>query len=851
MGFRVRHRAARPSGHNRHMGRTERNGQDGSLRVAGRYRLVERLGTGGMSVVWRGYDEVLGRPVAVKVLSPRLANDQTFRDRLRQEALAAARLCHPHITGIFDFGEYPLTERLTVPYVVMELNDGESVAARIGRQGSLDWREAVTIAVEVASALATAHARGLVHRDVTPANVMLTGAGAKVVDFGISAIVGQRDAAPDGSLLGTPAYLAPERLGGSQVSAATDVYALGLLLYRSLTGRLPWPAENTAEALRAHLYAAPEPVPDMPGLPSVVGELCLRCLVKRPEDRPGAAEVARVLAATVGLQPVIPLLDAGEARPMPARGAAAPVAPAAPAASVRLPGSRGPSFAELSRAILAYLGLPGGIATARRGVTSYSRVTPETAPCVGTADHAATGSGPDRAGSVFPSGRAVSGVGSSRGSSGVGPGCAASRVGPDHVASGSASGRTASGVAPDRTASGVAPDRTASGVAPDRTASGVAPDRGSSGVAPDCAASRLGANRAASGTALDAADSAGSPDRTASRLAADHTASVFASEPTVRGAASDHAGPDIVAERLAPSGGLGPLPSAEILRLRVGLKIGSALGTGDARPLGAGVFAGGRFGRDLLTGRGLLRAVRGPRPAVGPWALDGPTLWRGRHRAQVVVVTVALLAVAGLSWSTTRSTPDVEQAQAAGAGSVAAVPVGTRCAVRYQLKRDSGSDYEAQLTVAATDDFAHAAWRVRFSYPGSQRLTGAAKAITQKGRKVVVKGRGKLQAFALRGNYRGVNPLPLSFTLDGHRCRAEILGSVTAGRDDGGPVSEAAGPEKKQSSRGQGGSAAQSGPSAPSTGSRTSRSSGAASVPDGSGAPGTSDASRGSGGPST
>src|SRR6185312_15525075 len=121
------------------------------------------------------------------------------------------------------------------------------------------------LCAEVASALATAHARGVVHRDVTPANVMLTGSGAKVVDFGISALVGQRDAAPDGSLLGTPAYLAPERLGGGPVTAATDVYALGLLLYRCLTARFPWPAENTTEALRAHLYAAPEPLPS--GLP--------------------------------------------------------------------------------------------------------------------------------------------------------------------------------------------------------------------------------------------------------------------------------------------------------------------------------------------------------------------------------------------------------------------------------------------------------------------------------------------------------------------------------------------------------------------------------------------------------
>ena len=291
------------------MGWVARAGKQDTDRIGGRYRLVERLGAGGMSVVWRAYDEILGRQVAVKVLSPQLAGDDSFRDRLRQEALAAARLCHPHITGIFDFGESPLSTQLTVPYVVMELNDGESLGARLARQGALAWHDAVLVAAEVASALATAHARGVVHRDVTPANVMLTSAGAKVVDFGISALVGQRDSAPDGSLLGTPAYLAPERLGGGQVTPATDVYALGLLLYRSLTARLPWPAETATQALRAHLYAAPEPLPRIPGLPDEAAGLCLRCLAKQPSDRPGAAEVARSLAALAGVQAIISPLD--------------------------------------------------------------------------------------------------------------------------------------------------------------------------------------------------------------------------------------------------------------------------------------------------------------------------------------------------------------------------------------------------------------------------------------------------------------------------------------------------------------------------------------------------------------
>jgi serine/threonine-protein kinase len=531
------------------MGRTGRNGQYASLRIAGRYRLIERLGTGGMSVVWRGYDEVLGRPVAVKVLSPQLAADQTFRDRLRQEALAAARLSHPHITGIFDFGEAPLSERLTVPYVVMELNDGESVAACLSRRGPLPWREAVTVATEVASALAAAHARGVVHRDVTPANVMLTPAGAKVVDFGISAIVGERDAAPDGSLLGTPAYLAPERLAGAQVTSATDVYALGLLLYRELTGRLPWPAETTAEALRAHLYAAPAPLPALPGMPPAVAELCLRCLAKTPTDRPAAADAARALAATVGLHPIVP--------PHRDRPADAP-----PPVRATAPASAAPTHPAPPRSPLA---------------VSWLRIS-----------------------------------------------------------------------------------------------------------------ARLGLGR-------------------------------------VR-----------------------------------------PLGLGRVRPLGGGLFA--------------VMTRRGPQ--------------RTRHRLRAALVTAALVAVAGASWVTTREPAAVEQAQAAGAAPAARVPARGVCAVRYRLRRDSGSTYEAVLTVTATGEAARVPWRVQFTYPGTQRLTTAPRTVTQQGRTVVAKGSGRLRTFTLRGTYRGYNPLPLAFTLDGHSCRAEVVGTTT-GRAGSQQISEPTAPQER------------------------------------------------------
>jgi serine/threonine-protein kinase len=264
------------------------------VQYLGRYRLIEPLGAGGMSVVWRAYDELLGRRVAVKLLAPKLAADPRSHERIRDEARAAARLSHPHITAVHDYGEAE-----GVPYVVMELVEGRSLA----EYGALPWREAVRIVAEVASALAAAHARGLVHRDVKPANVMLTDDGAKLVDFGISAIAG--DLADDGQapLLGTPAYLAPERLSGAPTAPATDIYALGILLYRMLSGEYPWDADTPALILSAHKHKPPKPLPDIEGLPRSVSILARRCLAKEPADRPGADEVARELDKALKAKP--------------------------------------------------------------------------------------------------------------------------------------------------------------------------------------------------------------------------------------------------------------------------------------------------------------------------------------------------------------------------------------------------------------------------------------------------------------------------------------------------------------------------------------------------------------------
>ena len=273
----------------------------GSSLLAGRYRLVERLGAGGMSVVWRGFDEVLGRQVAVKVLPPSTSTDPSFRRRLRAEAQAAARLSHPHITNVYDYGEATTVDGEPVPYVVMELVDGESLAAVLarvapaavaGRRPDQPPRSPPRWPPRTPGASCTA-------TSPRPTSCSRS-SGAKVVDFGISALIGENDIDPDGSLLGTPAYLAPERLEGGQVSPATDVYAVGLLIYRTLIGQLPWDVGTTTALLRAHQYTEPEPLPPVEGLPAAVAALVARCLEKRPADRPSSAELAHVLAGVVG-----------------------------------------------------------------------------------------------------------------------------------------------------------------------------------------------------------------------------------------------------------------------------------------------------------------------------------------------------------------------------------------------------------------------------------------------------------------------------------------------------------------------------------------------------------------------
>ncbi|MEU5782988.1 serine/threonine-protein kinase [Micromonospora lupini] len=262
--------------------------------LARRYRLIDQIGAGGMSVIWRARDEVLDRVVALKVLAPSLAADARFRDMVREEARAAAQLVHPHVTSVHDYGETVDPDGSITSFVVMELLSGEELELRL-TEGPLPWPEAVEVGAQVADALAAAHRLGIVHRDITPANVMMTAMGVKVLDFGIATRIGAPDEDEDGGTFGTPAYVAPERLDGAPAQPATDVYSLGVLLHEALTGRVPYPAD-TWEQLSAALAGGPAPtLADLPELPAAVARICLRSLSRDPADRPTARQLATAL----------------------------------------------------------------------------------------------------------------------------------------------------------------------------------------------------------------------------------------------------------------------------------------------------------------------------------------------------------------------------------------------------------------------------------------------------------------------------------------------------------------------------------------------------------------------------
>ncbi|WSQ10783.1 protein kinase [Streptomyces sp. NBC_01231] len=258
--------------------------------IAGRYRLQDPIGRGAMGEVWRGYDETLGRTVAVKLLLPH-DSDPTATSRFRLEAQTAGRLNHPYVVGVYDFGEFD--GRL---FLVMELVEGDSLAGRLSKGGPLPAEQVARIATQAADGLAAAHQQGIVHRDIKPANLLQDAEGTlKIGDFGIARFVDDPSGAltTTGQIVGTSLYLAPERALGRPAGPACDVYALGCVLYQLLTGRPPFQADTAVAILHQHLDNAPVPPRQLGVLiPPAFENYLLGLLAKQPADRPTAQQVA-------------------------------------------------------------------------------------------------------------------------------------------------------------------------------------------------------------------------------------------------------------------------------------------------------------------------------------------------------------------------------------------------------------------------------------------------------------------------------------------------------------------------------------------------------------------------------
>ncbi|MEJ2578008.1 MAG: protein kinase [Kineosporiaceae bacterium] len=246
-------------------------------RLGGRYRLTERLAFGGMGEVWQGVDEVLGRAVAVKILRPDLAGDNAFRRRFREEARTAGGLSHPGIAAVYDYGESPLAPPISqdengagpgpdvedTAYLVMELVPGEALSSALSRDAPLDVDHTLDLVAQTARALHAAHLRGVVHRDVKPANLMVTpDRRVKVTDFGIARPQDHEPLTATGQVMGTAHYLAPELARGHTATPLSDVYALGVVAYECLAGRRPFEGDNQVAVATAHLAEPPPPLPD-------------------------------------------------------------------------------------------------------------------------------------------------------------------------------------------------------------------------------------------------------------------------------------------------------------------------------------------------------------------------------------------------------------------------------------------------------------------------------------------------------------------------------------------------------------------------------------------------------------
>src|SRR5688500_13749474 len=280
--------------------------------LAGRYRIVAPLGTGGAGEVYRAEDTKLGQTVAMKFVSHRIAHERQLLERIVSEVRIGRQLSHPNLCRIYDMGEVDNHYFITMEYV-----DGENLASLLLRVGRLPEHKALHVAREICAGLAAAHDRGVVHRDVKPSNVMIDGRGhARITDFGLAVIPGEVDAE---AFAGTPAYMAPEQLEGSETTERSDIYGVGLVLYEIFTGQRFFTG-NLTDIAPAHRRPKRPPSTIVRGMSPAIERVILRCLEENPSDRPES--LRDLLGELPGSDPLLTAISAGET-PSPLAVAAA------------------------------------------------------------------------------------------------------------------------------------------------------------------------------------------------------------------------------------------------------------------------------------------------------------------------------------------------------------------------------------------------------------------------------------------------------------------------------------------------------------------------------------------------